>query len=98
VSQVDVYSILRKPLVSEKSYKLMEDAVYTFEVEMTATKIDVARAVESLFSVRVRKVNTLVRKGEIVRDRRTGIRHRRSDRKIAYVSLRDGYSIDLMAK
>ncbi len=98
MSQVDVYSILRKPLVSEKSYKLMEDAVYTFEVEMTATKIDVARAVESLFSVKVRKVNTLVRKGQTVRDRRTGIRHRHSDRKIAYVSLRDGYSIDLMAK
>ncbi|MHB8189030.1 MAG: 50S ribosomal protein L23 [Ferrimicrobium sp.] len=98
MSRFDYYGVLRRPVVSEKSYGLMEDKVYTFEVEPTATKIEVQKAVEELFSVKVRKVNTLIRKGKTRRNRRTGSRVRLSDRKIAYVTLRDGFSIELMAK
>jgi large subunit ribosomal protein L23 len=94
----DPYQILRRPIVSEKSYALMEEGVYTFEVDERATKVDVRRAVEQVFEVKVAKVNTLNRKGKTVRNRRTGTLSRRSDAKIAYVTLRDGYSIQLMQR
>jgi len=94
----DLYQILKRPIVSEKSYALMEDGVYTFEVDERATKIDVRRAVEQIFEVKVAKVNTLNRKGKTVRNRRSGTLSRRSDSKIAYVTLRDGYSIQLMQR
>ena len=94
----DVYKVLRRPLVSEKSYDLMEGGVYTFEVDSEATKIDVRRAVEQLFEVKVEKVNTLNRKGKSKRNPRTGKTSFRSDQKIAYVTLKEGFSIDILQR
>jgi len=94
----DRYQILRRPLVSEKSYQLMDTGVYTFEVDTDATKIDVRKAVEQLFEVKVAKVNTLNRKGKSNRNRRTGKISFRPDTKIAYVTLREGFAIELLQR
>jgi large subunit ribosomal protein L23 len=98
MSNVDIHNILIRPVVSEKSYGLMDSRVYTFEVEPHATKVEIAQAVHRMFDVRVRKVNTLIRKGEMKRNRRTGKTSRSSDRKIAYVTLAEGNSIEIMQR
>ena len=57
------HDIIRRPIISEKSMLGIADKKYTFEVAKSATKIDVARAVEELFEVKVAKVNTMNVKG-----------------------------------
>jgi large subunit ribosomal protein L23 len=85
-------------VVSEKSYALMEDGVYVFVVAPDATRIEVRQAVESAFSVRVTKVNTLNRKGKLRRNRRTNTIGKRPDTKRAVVTLAGGDRIDLFEK
>lgn len=91
----DPHRVLIRPVVSEKSYGLMDEGVYVFVVEPSATKIDVRRAVESAFGVRVANVNTLNRKGKVKRNRRSNTLGHRADTKRAIVTLADGDSIDL---
>jgi large subunit ribosomal protein L23 len=88
-------SVLHRPVVSEKTYALMDQHVYVFEVDIDATKIDVRHAVEQAFGVKVLKVNTLRRKGKTVRNRRTNRVGRRDDTKRAIVTLAAGSKIDL---
>lgn len=88
-------SVLRRPVVSEKTYALMDQHVYVFEVDRDATKIDVRHAVEQAFGVRVAKVNTLTRKGKSQRNRRTGRVGHNPDTKRAMVTLVAGNKIDL---
>lgn len=91
----DLRDVLIAPVVSEKSYGLLEENVYTFTVAPDATKPEIKQAVETLFEVTVLKVNTLNRKGKRVRDRRTGKYGIRSDAKRAMVTLAEGDEIDL---
>lgn len=91
----DHRDVLISPVVSEKSYGLLEDNVYTFVVAPGASKPEIRAAVEQLFEVKVLKVNTLVRKGKRLRNRRTGRWGSRPDRKRALVTLAEGDSIDL---
>lgn len=91
----DAMSVLIRPVVSEKTYALMDRNVYVFVVDPKATKIDVRNAVEQAFNVKVVKVNTLNRRGKSVRNRRTGIVGHRSDVKRAIVTLKSGDSINL---
>lgn len=51
--------IIIKPIITEKSYQAMTEGKYTFEVALDATKLEIKDAVEGLFSVKVKKVNTL---------------------------------------
>jgi large subunit ribosomal protein L23 len=88
-------SVLRRPVVSEKTYALMDSGVYVFEVDADATKIDVRHAVEQAFGVKVKKVNTLNRKGKSLRNRRTNKIGHRPDTKRALVTLVEGSKIDL---
>lgn len=88
-------AVLRRPVISEKSYDLMGKNVYVFIVDPRATKIDVRRAVERAFDVRVDKVNTLNRKGKETRNRRTNKTGQRPDTKRAFVTLHAGDKIDL---
>ena len=87
--------MILKPVVSEKSYALLDSNVYTFVVDPRATKVDIRKAVESAFGVRVHKVNTLNRKGKRKRNRRTGAYGQRPDTKRAVVTLAAGDKIDL---
>ncbi len=91
----DHRDVILSPVVSEKSYGLLEDGVYTFLVARQATKPEIRAAVESLFEVSVVKVNTLRRKGKRRRNPRNYTWGRRPETKRAYVTLAYGDSIDL---
>ena len=91
----DPRDIIISPVVSEKSYQLIESNVYTFLVHPDAAKPEIRSAVEEIFGVKVAKVNTLNRKGKSTRNRRTGKIGSRPDRKRAIVTLVEGDSIDL---
>ena len=92
---MDARSVIIRPVVSEKSYDLIEGNVYTFVVHPDANKTQIRQAIEQIFSVRVLKVNTLNRKGKSTRNRRTGKAGSRPDRKRAIVTLAEGETIDL---
>jgi len=91
----DLRDVLIAPVVSEKSYGLLEDNVYTFTVHPDASKPEIKQAVESIFEVKVLKVNTMNRKGKRKRNRRNGTFGQRSDTKRAMVTLAEGDEIDL---
>jgi large subunit ribosomal protein L23 len=94
-TQKDPRDIIIAPVVSEKSYALIEQNVYTFVVHNDAAKPEIRNAIEEIFGVKVLKVNTLNRKGKSVRNRRTGKVGSRPSRKRAIVTLAEGESIDL---
>ena len=91
----DARQVIIEPIVSEKSYALLEECVYTFKVHPTASKPEIRDAVETIFGVSVTKVNTLNRKGKRRRNRRTGTFGKRPDTKRALVTLAEGDSIEL---
>ena len=93
--QRDAMSVLVRPVVSEKTYALMDQGVYVFLVDPAATKVDVRNAVESAFNVTVTKVNTMNRQGKLRRNRRTGVVGRAAATKRALVTLKSGDSINL---
>lgn len=89
----DPRDVVIKPVVSEKSYALSENGVYTFIVPASANKIEVRRSVEKVFNVRVVKVNTLNRPGKRKRNRRQATFGKRPDTKRAFVTLASGQTI-----
>ncbi|MFT5203415.1 MAG: large subunit ribosomal protein L23 [Candidatus Aldehydirespiratoraceae bacterium] len=91
----DYRDVIIRPVVSEKSYGLLEQNVYTFVVAPGSSKPEIRDAVESIFDVSVLKVNTLNRKGKRKRNRRTGGFGQKSGQKRAIVTLAEGDSIDL---
>jgi|TARA_B110000495_G_scaffold186509_1_gene185121 large subunit ribosomal protein L23 len=91
----DARDVIVRPVVSEKSYSLMENHVYTFEVAKSASKPQIRDAVESIFDVKVLKVNTLNREGKRKRNRGLPTFGKRPDIKRAYVTLVEGESIEL---
>ena len=91
----DPRQVLLKPVVSEKSYALLETNQYTFIVHPSASKPEIADAVRSIFDVTVLKVNTLNRQGKKTRNRRTGKVGSKASTKRAIVTLAEGDSIDL---
>lgn len=92
---MDARDVIRRPVVSEKSYGLLDDGVYTFVVAPEANKTQIRQAVESIFGVRVTDVNTLNRKGKRKRNRRRTTYGSRPDTKRAIVTLAAGDRIDL---
>ncbi|MFP5321774.1 MAG: 50S ribosomal protein L23 [Acidimicrobiia bacterium] len=92
---MDARSVLIRPVVSEKSYDLIEGNVYTFVVHPDANRTQIRQAVEEVFGVRVVKVNTLNRKGKRVRSRRTGTFSTRPTTKRAIVTVHADDTIDL---
>ena len=87
--------VIIRPVGSEKSYGLLDANVYTFIMHPEASKPEIHDAIESIFGVRVLKVNTLNRNGKRKRNRRTGTWGSRPDTKRAFVTLADGDRIDL---
>ena len=94
----DHRDVVIKPVVSEKSYGLLDHGVYTFVVAPDANKVEIRQAVEALFDVKVTKVNTLNRKGKRKLNRRTRTYGQRPDLKRAVVTLAEGQTIDLFEK
>jgi len=91
----DPRDVILKPVVSEKSYGLLDNGVYTFVVHPDANKHEIRDAVEEIFRVRVQKVNTLNRKGKRKRNRRSATYGKRADTKRAIVTLVAGDRIEL---
>jgi len=87
------YDILVAPMITEKSTLASENNQVVFKVAPTATKPEIKAAVERLFSVKVKAVNTLVRKGKTKRFR--GIKGKQSNVKKAIVTLEEGHAIDV---
>jgi large subunit ribosomal protein L23 len=88
-----MYDIIRNPIVTEKSTLGSQYGQVTFRVPKTATKPQIKAAVETVFSVKVKGVNTLIQKGKNKRFK--GIAGRRSDVKKAVVTLEEGQTIDV---
>jgi large subunit ribosomal protein L23 len=91
----DLGNVLIRPVVSEKTYGLMDQNVYVFVVHPHANKLEIRRAVEEAFGVKVANVNTLNRRGKATRNRRNNVPGRRPDTKRAFVTLHAGDKIDL---
>ena len=94
MSRESYYDIIRSPVITEKSTRLGEQDKVVFNVAKNATKPQIKAAVEALFGVKVKSVNTLVRKGKVKRFRNTV--GRQSDVKKAIVTLAEGQSIDIV--
>ncbi len=87
------YDVIRKPVITEKATMASESGAVVFEVAADANKPQIKEAVETLFGVKVKAVNTTVTKGKTKRFR--GIKGRRADVKKAYVTLEEGNTIDV---
>jgi large subunit ribosomal protein L23 len=93
MARIDAYDIIVSPVITEKSTVVSENGQVIFNVRREATKPAIKQAVEQLFNVKVKAVNTLVRKGKLKVFR--GIRGRQSDTKKAIVTLEEGHAIDV---
>ena len=91
--QKDPRDVLLKPVISEKSYGLLDENKYTFEVHPDANKTEIKIAVEKVFNVTVTGVNTLNRNGKRRRTRNGW--GKRKDTKRAIVSVASGDRIDI---
>jgi large subunit ribosomal protein L23 len=89
----DARDVLLAPVVSEKSYRLLDENKYTFLVRPDANKTQIKQAVEEVFGVKVTTVNTINRQGKRKRTRYGW--GRRKDTKRAVVSLVEGDRIDI---
>jgi len=90
----DLYDIIRVPRITEKGARLKEkNNVLTFEVNINANKVQVKKAIEGIFKVKVADITTVKNAGK---NKRVGMRlGRRSDWKKAYVTLKPGEKIDI---
>jgi large subunit ribosomal protein L23 len=87
------YDLIKKPVITEKATMASEHGAVVFQVAMDATKPQIKEAIEAIFSVKVKAVNTTITKGKVKKFRgRTG---ERSDKKKAYVTLEEGNTIDV---
>jgi len=91
----DPREIVLQPIVSEKSYAQYDAGVYTFLVAPDANKIEIKQAIESIFNVKVKNVNTLNRHGKRKRNRRTGGFGTRASQKRAIVTLAGDDKIEI---
>ena len=90
----DVYSVLKRPLFSEKNDRLKEKYnKYAFQVDLKANKIEIRQAVEQVFGVTVTKVNTMRVYGKVKRRGRS--EGKRPDWKKAFVTLKEGETIPI---
>ena len=94
ISKAAAYDTILRPIITEKATMANENGQVTFAVSVTATKPEIKAAVEMLFDVEVKAVNTILLKGKTKMWK--GRPGRRSDMKKAMVTLVEGHTIDLM--
>jgi large subunit ribosomal protein L23 len=93
ISAIKAYDTILAPVITEKGTTLSERNQVMFRVAMTSTKPEIKAAIEQLFKVKVKAVNTLITKGKEKRFR--GVKGERSDVKKAIVTLEEGHRIDV---
>jgi large subunit ribosomal protein L23 len=87
-----VYDIIKRPVISQKAYKLSDKKQIVFHVDINANSPSIKKAVEEIFAVKVVRVNTHIKK---LKSRRVGkVVHSGGMKKYAYVTLAKGYEID----
>ncbi len=91
--KAELYDVIRKPIITEKATMASENNAVVFEVAIDANKPRIKEAVESLFGVKVKAVNTTITKGKVKIFR--GRKGKRKDVKKAYVTLEEGNTIDV---
>ena len=89
------YDVIVKPIITEKATMVSENGAVVFRVTKTATKPQIKEAVEAVFGVKVKAVNTMITKGKAKKFR--GRPGERSDVKKAYVTLEEGNTIDVQS-
>ncbi|MFK8040142.1 MAG: 50S ribosomal protein L23 [Rickettsiaceae bacterium] len=90
------YDLIKSPIITEKATILKENGKFVFKVTKNANKLSVKNSLESIFEVKVKKVNIINVKGKQKKFKgRIGFR---SDQKKVLVTLEEGYDIDLLAK
>ena len=92
-AKAEHYDVIRKPVITEKATLASENGAVVFEVARDSNKPQIKQAVEALFGVKVKAINTVITKGKTKRFR--GIKGTRKDVKKAYVTLEEGNSIDV---
>jgi large subunit ribosomal protein L23 len=92
-AKAEHYDVIRKPIITEKATMASENGAVVFEVAMAANKPQIKEAVENLFGVKVKAVNTTITKGKVKKFR--GQPGKRRDVKKAYVTLEEGNTIDV---
>lgn len=92
-AKAEHYDVIRKPIITEKATMVSENGAIVFEVAMESNKPQIKQAVEALFGVKVKAVNTTITKGKTKRFR--GQLGKRRDVKKAYVTLEEGNTIDV---
>ena len=92
-AKAEHYDVIRKPVITEKATMASENGAIVFEVAIEANKPQIKQAVEALFGVKVKAVNTMITKGKTKRFRNQP--GRRKDVKKAYVTLEEGNTIDV---
>ena len=92
-AKAEHYDVIRKPIITEKATLMSETNGVVFEVAIDSSKPQIKEAVESLFGVKVKAVNTSITKGKVKRFR--GSLGTRRDVKKAYVTLEEGNTIDV---
>lgn len=97
VGKARIFDILSEPVVTEKSTLISQSNQYTFKVPVDAAKPEIKQAVEEIFKVKVRKVNTILSKGKQTTRRFKGQPGKRNDVKKAIVTLEQGQNIDVAA-
>lgn len=95
LSAEKMYQIILRPIISEKTTLMSEHNQHAFEVALDSSKPEIKAAVEGIFKVKVKAVNTVRLKGKTKRFR--GVMGKRSDRKKAYITLEAGSTLDVMA-
>ncbi|TNF17682.1 MAG: 50S ribosomal protein L23 [Rhodobacteraceae bacterium] len=92
-AKAEHYDVIRKPIITEKTTMASEHGAVVFEVSIDAAKPQIKEAVEALFGVKVKAVNTSITKGKVKRFK--GQMGRRKNVKKAYVMLEEGNTIDV---
>ena len=92
-AQAKHYDVIRKPVITEKATMASAANAVVFEVSIDANKPQIKDAVEAIFGVKVKAVNTTITKGKVKRFK--GMPGRRKDVKKAYVTLEEGNAIDV---
>jgi large subunit ribosomal protein L23 len=93
MKEAEIYDIVLSPVITEKSTLAAENNQVIFKVRRNATKPEIKEAVERLFKVKVKAVNTINRQGKVKRFR--GIKGQQNAIKKAIVTLEEGYSVDV---
>ncbi len=88
----NIYEIIKQPVVTEKTTKISENNQFVFKVQNTSSKLDIKKAVEKIFKVKVKSINTIKIKGKTKVFK--GTKGKRNDYKKAIITLKSGETLD----